>query len=210
MKKEPIKWTSKLVNVADIKPTPKNYKIKTELGQERLRQSLKQFGLAGNVVINTDNFLIDGNSRLEEAKAKGEKKIWASVPNRKLTPAEFQEMSAMFDFAKAGEVDTERINQDLGTSEDFFKKWGMAVPLELAAKLGKAASNSPDLEYPEEGGTKNGKDTQQQVSDIRMVQLFFSEKQEAEFRKMEEKLMKKLKTPNTTETVFKAFKQLTK
>jgi shikimate kinase len=41
-----------------------------------------------------------------------------------------------------------------------------------------------------------------------MVQLFFSEKQEAEFRKIEEKLMKKYKLDNTTDTVLKAFKSI--
>lgn len=206
-----IKWVSKLVDVAKIKPTPKNYKIKTELGQERLRQSLKQFGLAGNVVINTDFTLIDGNSRLEEARAKGEKKIWASLPNRKLTPKEFQEMSAMFDFAKAGEVDIERINQDLGSTEDFYKKWGMTIPLDMAAKMGKSAGRAvAELDYPEEGSGKKakGEASAPEVSDIRMVQLFFSEKQEKEFRSIEQKLSAKFKASNTTEFVLKALKSI--
>ena len=104
-----ITWSSKLVQVSTSKPTPTNYKIKTDLGKERLALSLKKFGLAGTVVLNTDFTLIDGNSRLEEAKKEKQKTIWASFPNRKLSPAEFKEMSALFDFAKAGEVDVDRI-----------------------------------------------------------------------------------------------------
>jgi hypothetical protein len=195
-----IEWTSKLVEVSKIKPTPNNYKIKTDLGKERLQQSLKQFGLAGNVVISTDFVLIDGNSRLEEAKAKGLKKIWASMPSRPLTAKEFTEMSAMFDFAKAGEVDIERIQKELGTSADFYERYKMEIPLNLLEKMGKNTERAAvvkNLEYPEE---------QVEQSDSKIVQLFFNTKQEAEFRKIEEKLKKKFKTDNTTDTVLKVFK----
>lgn len=200
-----IQWSPKQVNVADIKPTEKNYKIKTDLGRERLQNSLKLFGLAGTVIVNTDLHLIDGNSRLVEAKEKGEKKIWVSMPNRKLTPKEFQEMSAMYDYAKAGEVDVESIEKDLGTSADFFEKWKMSVPMHLLDKMGAKAPVKA-LEYPEEG--KQPENGEAPVSDIKMVQLFFNAKQEQEFRKMEEVLKKKFKTNNTTDTVFKALKSI--
>lgn len=203
-----ITWKSKTVAVSKIKPTPQNYKIKNALGQERLKMSLAKFGLAGTVVCNTDYTLIDGNSRLEQEKAKGRKNIEVSVPNRKLSPQEFKEMSAMFDFAKAGEVDLERIQGDLGTKADFYKNWNLQVPMHLLEKLGNKASigkpnsktNGTALEYPEEG------ETEAIVSDSRMVQLFFNVKQEEEFRKIEEKLKKRFKTNNTTDTVLKAFK----
>lgn len=138
-----IKWTSKLVRVADIDPTPKNYKIANALGKERLQLSLKKFGLAGNVILNYGTkgrwVLIDGNSRLIEAKDKKEKTIWASIPNKPLNGKEFKEMSAMFDYAKAGDVDEDAIKQDLGTSKDFFNQWGMQVPAAMLDKLGANA-----------------------------------------------------------------------
>jgi DNA modification methylase len=138
-----IKWKSKLVRVADIDPTPKNYKIANALGKERLQLSLKKFGLAGNVVLNYGTkgrwVLIDGNSRLIEAKAGKEKMIWASIPNKPLNAKEFKEMSAMFDYAKAGDVDEDAIKQDLGTSKDFFNQWGMQVPASMLDKLGANA-----------------------------------------------------------------------
>ncbi len=205
-------WSTIVAKVGDVQPTEKNYKIKSDLGRERLQHSIKSFGMAGVVVCNwvgkvgdkTKLMLIDGNSRLQEAKEAGDKTIQVSVPDRKLTPQEFKEMSAMIDFAKAGEVDMERIQQDLGGKEDFYKAWGMQVPMEMLAKMGKNA-NVEKLEYPEEG-----KGAAPEVSDIRMVQLFFSDKQEVEFRKIEEKLKKKWKLNNTTDTVFKAFKLLGK
>jgi 16S rRNA G966 N2-methylase RsmD len=147
MSKQTIQWESKLVDVAAIAPTPTNYKIKTKLGQERLRESLKAFGLAGNVVCNYAGrfgdtkklVLIDGNSRREEAVAGGIKKLWVSLPSRALTPKEFKEFSAMIDFAKAGEVDMERIEKDLGTTEAFYDRYKMSVPGKLLEALGKKA-----------------------------------------------------------------------
>ena len=123
-----ITWSPKLVDINKIKPTPVNYKIKNALGAERFKESLKNFGLAGTIVCNTDLTLIDGNSRLEEMKARKEKKIWVSVPDRKLSQKQFTEMSAIFDYSTAGDVDIKKIERDLGTSKDFLERYSMVVP----------------------------------------------------------------------------------
>lgn len=193
-----------------IKPTPKNYKIKTALGQERLTQSLEMFGLASTVVCNLDYSLIDGNSRLEQAKERGEKKIWVSLPSRKLTPKEYIEMSAMYDVAKAGEVDMERIEGDLGTTKEFFEKWNLAVPMHLLEKMGKGADPIINgTSGPTKGkGKKEG--PVKVIEESFIVQLHFDEKEEKQFRAMEEKLRVKMKTSSTTDTVFQAFKKLLK
>jgi len=68
---------------------------------------------------------------------------------------------------------------------------------------GQKVPNVKELEYP---SGKAGDDMVAVGSNIMMVQLFFTAKQEAEFRKYEEKLMKKFKTKNTTETVLRAVK----
>lgn len=206
-----ITWKSVQAKTEHVQATEKNYKIASDLGKQRLKESVDSFGRAGTVVCNwlgkvgdlTKLMLIDGNSRWIDAKEKGEKMLWVSVPDRKLTPAEFKEFSAMFDFAKAGEVDMERIQQDLGTKEEWYAKWGLQVPMGLLDKMGKGAPAIEKLDYPE---TTEAAD----VSDIKMVQLFFSDKQEAAFRKMEEKLKKKYRVDSTTDCVFKAFKALTK
>lgn len=204
-----IEWNSKQINLSDIDPTPNNYKIKTDLGKERLQQSLKMFGLAGTVIVNPVGkryTLIDGNSRLEEEKTKGRKKIWVSLPNRKLTPQEFKQMSAMFDFAKAGEVDMERIEKDLGTSKDFFNTWKLVVPMELLDKIGKAGK----VEVPEPTQKQKRIDKLLAVDDKKesFVQLFFDVAKEKQFRKDEIRLMKKFKTDNTTDTVLAAYKYI--
>jgi len=210
-----IKWISREVFVANIAPTPKNYKIRNDLGLERLRASLKSFGLAGTMICNwsgklgdtTKLVLVDGNYRREEALAKGEKKVWVSLPSRALSASEFKEMSAMYDYAKAGDVDIESINNDLGNTKDFYDKYHMQVPIEHLEKMGKGAK-LPDKGLQYSGGKKG--EATEEVSDIRMVQLFFNEKQEAEFRKLEDKLRKKYKTQSTTDTVLRAVKQAAK
>lgn len=144
-KKQPIVWKSKKVLKSLIDPTPTNYKIKSDVGKERLRESVDRFGLAGNAICDYHPskkgryVLIDGNSRLDDPSVRKLKWLWISVPSRKLTDNEFREMSAMFDFAKAGDVDVERIEQDLGTSKDFFDRWGMLVPTRVLESIGKTA-----------------------------------------------------------------------
>lgn len=210
-----IKWTPVKVLVKDIQPTPNNYKIKTKLGLAMLQASLKEFGLAGTAVCNwagkykdkTKVVLIDGNSRREEAIEDNEKWLWVSMPDRVLPAKMFTEMAAMFDRAKAGEVDTERMDAELGKTRDFFNKYGMDIPMSHLAKLGANAKIDESIKFP----TKKGKqDLEVREADIMMVQLFFDEKQMPQYRKMEEKLKGRFKTSNSTDTVFKAFKQLCK
>jgi hypothetical protein len=204
-----IQWKTYVVNVKDIKPTPNNYKIKTALGKERLKHTLKTYGLAGAVICNwggkvgdTKNIvLVDGNSRVEEELAAGTKTIEASLPDRPLTPAQYKEFSAMIDFAKAGEVDMDRIEKELGTTKGFFESYRLEPPPDVLAKLGAQAPKGP----------KPTIQTEEKVvveTDERSITLFFTTKQEAEFRKMEERLKNKFKTISTSDTVLKAFKKL--
>jgi hypothetical protein len=208
-KQGPIKWSSKEVETRLIDPTPNNYKIKTDLGKELLQTSLHKFGIAGNVIVNpTRNgryMLIDGNSRLIQARERGEKKLWVSVPNRTLTPKEFQEMSAMYDYAVAGQVDIERIKNDLGTSEDFRRDWNLKVP---AAVLDKLGSRSQVVAETNGGGGKKTAEQAEEVPDVMVIQLAYTLKEEKEFRKIEERLAKKFKTVNTAQTVLRALKSI--
>lgn len=203
-----ILWKTHVVNVKDIKPTPNNYKIKTALGKERLKHTLKTYGLAGAVICNwggrvgdTKNIiLVDGNSRVEEELAAGTKTIEASLPDRVLTPSQYKEFSAMIDFAKAGEVDMDRIEKELGTTKGFFESYRLEPPAELLSKLG---ANAPK-------GPKPTIQTEEKIvveTDERSVTLFYTAKQEAEFRKIERQLKVKFRTMNTSDTVLRAFKK---
>lgn len=200
-----LTWESRQVEVSAIDPTPKNYKIRTDVGRERLRESLKQFGMAGNTVVNYHPakkkryVLIDGNSRLEEARDKKVKRMWVSVPNRPLTSKEFKLMSAMFDFAKAGEVDVDRIKGELGSSKQFFDVWKMEIPMGAIDKIGKRGKVVP----PSSGKKTKGADTVG-TSNVVMRSLFFSQVQANKFDKRVEQLKAKWKMKNITEVVLKA------
>jgi hypothetical protein len=209
---EKIRWVQIEVEVKYITPTEKNYKIKNALGRERLKESLKQFGLASSVTCNwrksvgdiKNVMLIDGNSRLEEAKENGAKKIWVSLPSRKLSAKEFAEMSAMFDLAKAGDVDLERIQGDLGTARDFYEKWNLQVPSHLLDKLGAKQAREYKETKTEKKKLALSKITpDQNLNEMVMIQLVYNPKQYDEFRKHEARLAAKLKTKTTAELVLK-------
>lgn len=201
-----IKWRAKDVPIVDILPTPKNYKIKNDLGLQRLQTSLADFGIAGAVIVNPAPkgkwVLIDGNSRLQELKDAKQKTVSISYPNRVLSPKEFVNMCKLFDLAKAGDVDIKEIEAE-GTTADYFKKFGLEVPMHLLSNMG-AKRNVKELEFP--GSKKEGKQVKMEVNDIMQVNLFFTTKQEEEFRKLADKLGKKYKTDNVTLIVLKVMR----
>lgn len=213
MKKEKTKskvsdlvWISKEVDPKKVMKTPVNYKIKTKLGEERLKESLRQFGLAGNMVVNYHPtkkgyyILIDGNSRLEQALTKKAQTVWVSLPSRPLSTKEFKLMSAMFDFAKAGEVDVDRIKQDLGATGDFFKAWHMDVNMEAIDKIGKKGK----VVLPKSKAKVSGTEDIGTNSTV-MINLFYDRKRAEKFHAQNEKLLKKYKMDNISDVVFKKF-----
>jgi hypothetical protein len=208
----PIVWSMKQVKAKDIQPTPGNYKIENKIGLQRFLASLGEFGLANGVVVNQSKIkgkwdLIDGNSRWKQVMARNPNELmWVSYPAKPLTPIQYKRMAAVYDDARAGDVDRDRILGELGTSKDFAAKFGYEVPMAILEKLGSKA-DIKDLEYPEEGNGKKSKELK--TSDTRMVQLFFDEKQEKEFRdKIEPKLSKKFKADDTTTIVWRALKSI--
>lgn len=210
MKKSTIKWISKMVDIKLIDKTPGNYKLRTALGAERLKKSLEMFGLAGNVVVNPSKggryVLIDGNSRIEEERKKGTTKIWCSVPDKPLTPQQFKEMSAMFDFAKAGEVDLDRINSELGTTKAFFDEWNMIVPKAFLDKAGKKAV--VDMERKKESDKAKAVKLKDKNlgAKFEIVQLMLNAKEYEEYVQLIER--SGCKSP--VEAVLKALRKLVK
>ncbi len=192
MKKNTIQWSVVKVDVAKIKPTPNNFKLKTEDGTSRFRTSVDNYGLAGAVILNADYTLIDGNTRVEKAKEMGIKKIDASMPNRKLSAKEFTEFAAMYDMARAGEVDVLRIKEELGTTDSFYKRWGFELPATALSKLA-------ELEKAEKviNPTKM-RETPEVVETARITLLFTPEEAE-EYLRLSEKLYKHFKVDNVTD-----------
>lgn len=192
-----ITWKNIQVEVSKIKPTPNNFKLKTEDGTARFKTSVKDYGLAGSVILNADFTLIDGNTRVEEAKERGIKKVWASMPDRKLTPKEFNEFSAMYDMARAGEVDVLRIKQELGTTDNFFKKWGFELPKASLDKLAQLEANEAVV-----NPTSSRKIDAKEIT-LRQITLLFTVKEAEEYIRIAESLYSKFKVDNITDLSMK-------
>lgn len=200
-----IKWTPLHVDVAKIKETPGNFKLFSEEGSARFRHSIEKFGMAGTVVLNKDLVLIDGNSRFKKAKENKLKKIWATVPDRLLTKKEFTEMAAMFDFAIAGTVDIDRIKNEVGTSEQFFKNWGLTMDKKVLDKLAELESNESKI-TPRAPGAKE----EVKGNDIVRISLLFNASDADEYIRIAESLYRHFKTDNVTDLSLAAMRFLKK
>jgi hypothetical protein len=114
-----ITWELVEVKASEIKTNPKNPKKRNEKGFKRLQKSLEKFGKVFDGIINTDMTLIDGHSRLE---VSGRDEILRMFkPSRKLTQKEYSEMNAIFDMAKAGDIDEQILEEQF--EESFFEEW---------------------------------------------------------------------------------------
>src|SRR6478609_5896580 len=195
-----IEWKNVMVEVSKIRATPNNFKIRTEQGMDRFNTSTKNYGLAGAVILNSDYTLIDGNTRVEKAKELGKKKIWASMPDRKLNLKEFTEFAAMYDAARAGDVDTDRIKKELGTTKDFLKTWGLADLPGVMDNLEQLDSKDKKI-VP----TSKGKEQVKVKNETAPVTLLFTTAENEVFIKAAEKLYGKYKVDNVTDLVFKIF-----
>jgi hypothetical protein len=206
MKKPQIQWSVIKIDIAKIKPTPNNFKLKTEDGTARFKTSVDSYGLAGAVILNADYTLIDGNTRVEKAKEMGIKKIDASIPNRKLTPKEFSEFSAMYDMARAGEVDVLRIKEELGDTAAFFKKWGFDMPQVALAKLAEMEKNEKVINPT---AARKIADEAKEIETARIT-LLFTPPEAEEYIKLCESVYKQFKTDNVTDLSLKVMRYVRK
>ena len=203
-KKPPFKWKVIQVPINKILPTPDNYKLKTEEGQDQFNTSVNEYGRAGAVIVNAKDkrgfyTLINGNTNIDKAKELGEKYVDASVPNKPLNPKQFKEFAAMFDAIRAGDVDKLRITQEIGTTKEFFKKWGWEMPqqsLNAVAQLEKADIKARSA----------GKSQPKQAIETTSVTLIFTKDQHKEFVGLTDYFMSKFKIDNVTDVTLKVFK----
>ena len=125
-----IKWTLVEVKASELKPNPKNPKKRNSKGFNRLQKSLEKFGRVFDGIINSDMTLIDGHSRYELAKPDQILRVFK--PSRKLTVKEYSEMNAIYDMAKAGDIDEQILEENF--TEDFFSEWDMTKEIKAIPK----------------------------------------------------------------------------
>lgn len=136
VKKEKIKWSLVEINKADIKTNPNNPKIRNAKGFRRLDKLREKYGTIFDGIVNADNALIDGHSRLEQnPNGKGH----YFKPDRLLSQKDYKELNTLFDMAKAGDIDN-LIVEEIFT-EDQMNEW------EVDRKV-KAVDNQKNVKYP--------------------------------------------------------------
>lgn len=114
-----IKWTLKEVRAGDLKPNPYNPKKRDEVGMRRLRKLTNKYGIVFSGIVNKDLQIIDGHSRNELANP--DDMVFVFVPDRQLKAEEYKEMNALYDMAKAGNTDTQILEQQF--NDQFFEEW---------------------------------------------------------------------------------------
>lgn len=201
-----LTWKTKVVKIDWVKPTRNNFKLKTESGQTMFETSVKNYGRAGVVICNLDGELINGNTNWKYAKKQGDKTIEVSLPNRKLTPKEFKEFSAMFDQIRAGEVDINRIHEELGTTASFFKKWGMDIPMTAQNKLQELEKNEGNIKAT----IKERKAEEQKELKLKPITLLLTVVESDEYIKLAESLYARFKVDNVTDLSMRIIRQIKK
>jgi hypothetical protein len=90
---ENLIWHNETRKVSDLIPFQKNPRKMTEEQVAQLSASIERFNLVEIPVIDVDNTIIAGHQRLKilSLLGRGEEIIDVRVPNRKLTPKEFEE-----------------------------------------------------------------------------------------------------------------------
>ena len=119
-------WHNEKRKVDNLLPYEKNPRKISDGQLEDLKRSIKKFNLAEVPAIDTNNSIIAGNQRVKvlQLLGRGDEEIDVRVPNRKLTPEEYEQylltsnaVGGEWDFEKLKMFDTELLLK-IGFGED--------------------------------------------------------------------------------------------
>jgi DNA modification methylase len=132
-------WHTEKRKIKDLIPFDKNPRILSEFQEEKLKDSLKKFGLVEIPVIDVDNKLIAGHQRIKILilLGRGSEEIDVRVPNRKLSQQEFEEYNLRsnvsngeWDLDLLKNIDTD-ILLDIGMDENVLSNmWNETLSVE--------------------------------------------------------------------------------
>jgi hypothetical protein len=136
-----LEWREKMLPVAKLKPFGKNPRVFTDARMKHLRESIERFGYAEPECVNTDMTVIGGHARLLIAKERGEKEIRCSVPSRKLTDQEVEELNVRLNANIGGVWDFDILGNEFELPD--LEAWGAEeIPGFTDAILGGVESGS--------------------------------------------------------------------
>jgi len=117
-----MNWTLKKIKVNELKEYSKNPRQLTKKGLEHLENSIKKFGVAEPLVINTDNTICGGHGRKKILQRLNISEVDCYVPEQQLTDKQFQELNIRLNKNVAGEFDFDILANEFET-EDLID-WG--------------------------------------------------------------------------------------
>lgn len=104
-----------MVAISEIKPDPKNPRSISRDEMEKLRRSIREFGLVQPFIVNSDGSLIGGHQRLEAVRAEGILKV--PVVRLKLTQAKARMLNIALNKIQ-GDWDIEKLQQMVSELKD--------------------------------------------------------------------------------------------
>lgn len=117
-----MKWQLVTRKLTELEPYKLNPRKITEKGLSDLTKSIKKFGLAEPIVINTNNVIIGGHARFFVLQQQGIETCECYTPDRQLTDKEMQELNIRLNKNIAGEFDYDILANDFGLSD--LLEWG--------------------------------------------------------------------------------------
>ena len=168
------------------------------LNIDKVASSIKEFGFQQPIVIDEENIIIVGHTRFEAAKKLGLEKVPVTIA--KLSKNQ----------AKAYRIADNRLNQDASWDTkllnlEFNDLIGDNYNLD---HLGFTNDELDNLFLKDEKGSEeelNPDDfPDEEISDVKMVQLFFNKENDEKFREAIDKIYKKHNIDNISDAVLRA------
>jgi len=188
----------KNIPIEEIIPYERNPR-KNDHAVEIVARSIKEFGFNVPILLDADNIIISGHTRLKAAKKLGLKEV-PVIYKTDLEPHQVGAFRLMDN--KSGEManwDRELLGEELSALQDADIDMNITgfSDEEIAKLIDEISFEKDDLatEPLEEG--YDGSESQ-----IRMVQLFFDQPKHEEFLKMVNALGKKLQIKNITDAIW--------
>ena len=168
------------------------------LNIDKVASSIKEFGFQQPIVVDEENIIIVGHTRFEAAKKLGLEKVPVTIA--KLSKNQ----------AKAYRIADNRLNQDASWDTkllnlEFNDLIGDNYNLD---NLGFTNDELDNLFLKDEKGSEeelNPDDfPDEEISDVKMVQLFFNKENDEKFREAIDKIYKKHNIDNISDAVLRA------
>ena len=121
-----ILWTERTFKLTDLKPYDKNPRRITKEQFEKLKRSISEDGFHQRLLVTEDGRVIGGHQRIKALKELGYKDIQALVPDRDLTPEEYDRLNIR-DNLQAGEWDFDALANHFDAEQ--LLDWGFPESL---------------------------------------------------------------------------------